>query len=141
MLVYPMTFYVLYIWALVFRNFRIRVRAIKNKEVSAKYFKSFQGDPVPDHLHILGRHYDNQFQVPLLFFIVCVAHMVLAAANIWTIGLAWVFILTRLAHSWIHLGRNHLMFRVTAFASGWVVVVILWLQLCYFVFLAKENFS
>lgn len=131
-LVFPMAFYVFYMWCLAVYVFRTRLRAIQSGQVPAKYFKTFAGDLPPERVVLVARHYDNQFQVPLLFFIGCVLHIVLGQANNLTLILAWGFVMSRGLHSWIHLGRNSLQRRVMAFALGWLVIVLLWAQLVYF---------
>ena len=132
-LVFPMAFYVLYMWCLAAFMFNSRVRAIKTGEVAAKYFKAYNTQPPAERTILIGRHYDNQFQVPMLFFAGCLAHMLVGKADLWTLVSAWLFIGTRLLHSKIHLGSNILQRRVAAFAAGWFVVVVLWLQLVYYV--------
>jgi hypothetical protein len=133
-LIYPMVAYVFLIWALVLANFRTRVRAVRSRQVSIKYFKAFLGEPPPENVVIRGRHYDNQFQVPVLFLIGCVAHFAVGAADQMTLVLAWTFIATRLAHSLIHLGSNRLGPRVAAFGLGWLVLGIFYAQLAYFAY-------
>ena len=131
-LVYPMAFYVFYVWLIAIFMFRSRIRAVMSGEVSAKYFKSYTGQPPADRTILIGRHYDNQFQNPMLFFAACIAHMVVGAVDTATIVLAWAFIVCRLWHSWVHLGKNKIMVRVAAFASSWLVIFLMWAQLVYF---------
>ncbi len=130
-LIFPMAFYVFYIWCLTVAMFRTRVRAIKTGEVAAKYFKAYSGSPPADKTVLIGRHYDNQFQVPILFFLACVLHISTGAPNMITLVLAWLFVVSRLLHSWVHLGSNILQKRVGAFAAGWIIVLLLWAQLAY----------
>ena len=101
---------------------------IDNKE----FFKNYKGEVSSERMVIVGRHFDNQFQVPILFLIGCCVHMILAKTDVLTICFAWFFIFTRLAHSFVHLGRNHVFSRVITYTLGWVAVLGLWLQLAYF---------
>ena len=133
-LIYPMAFYVFYIWVLAVYMFRTRVKAIKSKEVSYKFFQTYSGDSPQEYTVRVARHYDNQFQVPMLFLITCAAHMALDQAGYTTLVLAWVFVATRLAHSFVHLGSNNLRKRVLAFACGWLVLLIMWGRLALSVF-------
>ncbi len=136
-LVFPMAVYVFYIWCLAILNFRTRVQAARSGQVDPKYFKALQG-VAPERVITVARHFDNQFQAPVIFFLVCIAHMVLAQANQITITLAWIFILTRWVHSYVHLGKNQLRKRVKAFAAGWLVLLMMWGQLVYFAYLVRE---
>ncbi len=132
-LIVPMVFYVFYIWLLAFNNFRVRKKAVIEKHVKFSDYKTNIAT-MPDDVTVAGRHYDNQFQVPILFFTVCAIHLSLGLVNQFTLALAWVFVATRLGHSYEHLGRNRVMRRVYWFSAGWAAVVSLWLQLCYLMF-------
>ena len=127
-----MALYVFYIWCVTVFMFRTRVRSIKTGQVPLKYFKAYASEPPPEHVMVVGRHYDNQFQVPLLFLVTCALCIALGAVNTLTLVLAWAFVISRGFHAWIHLGSNHLQKRVMAFAAGWVAVLLLWAQLVYF---------
>ena len=107
-----------------------RIQAIKANRSVAKYFKSYTGEALSERLIVIGRHYDNQFQAPMLFLITCLAHIALGLTpNSITLFLAWAFVATRIGHSWIHLGSNNLLKRFSFFAAGWFIILILWVQL------------
>ena len=133
LLVYPMAFYAVYMFGIAVYLFRTRVRALKNKEVSFKYFKSYTDAPPPEYSKIAERHYANQFEVPTLFFPTGVMHFALGMANVWTLALMWLFVAARLLHSFIHLGRNEVRVRMVFFTIGWLAIVALWVQAVYFV--------
>ena len=128
-LILPMVVYVFYIWILAAINFRTRLGALKSGKVSKKYFQNFLGEMSSERVHIVGRHFDNQFQAPVIFLIGLCAHLALGKADDFTIVLAWSFIATRAVHSLIHLGKNQLRKRVLAYAAGWFVLCALWGQL------------
>jgi hypothetical protein len=131
-LVFPMAFYAFYMFALAVYMFRSRVRALKSGEVSFKYFRTYSSESPTDRLLVIGRHYDNQFQVPILFFITCLAHFCVNQTNILTVILAWFFVGSRLIHSYIHLGENRIQKRAAAFCLGWLVLMAMWAQLLIF---------
>jgi hypothetical protein len=127
-LVYPMFAYVFYMFLIGVLSFYTRVNAAVTGKVDFKYFKALQGE-APHHLVNIGRHYDNQFELPLLFFITCLTHMIVGKTNQTTISLSWAFIATRLAHTFFHLVGNKVPRRAFAFALGWFVVIAMWIQL------------
>lgn len=127
-----MAVYVFFMWISTVLMFKTRVRAIKTGQVPPKYYRAHIGDTPPEKVVVIGRHYDNQFQVPLLFFITCAFQMLMGQANLLTVILAWLFVVSRAIHSWVLLGRNILQQRVAAFAFGWLVILALWIQLIYF---------
>jgi hypothetical protein len=134
-LVYPMSFFVVYIFVFMVLQYRMRVRAGKAGEMSYKYFFAYDASRFPpsEKVIVWQNHYANTFQVPVLFMIGCVAHMVVGQANLWTLVLAWLFVSLRIFHAVEHLGRNSLKWRPKIFFFGVLVVVLMYLQLCWFV--------
>lgn len=130
-LVLPMAFYAFYIFGLAFFLFRTRLKAMKTGEVSPKYFKSYTGEGPSDRTILIGRHYDNQFQVPILFFFACTVLISLNAADTMAVVFAWLFIMARVVHSFVHLGKNKLEHRALSFTASWIFVLVLWAKLIY----------
>lgn len=132
-IIYPMAFYVFYMFFLAVLNFKTRVKAIKSGQVPLDHFKAYNGTPPPDRAIVVARHFDNQFQLPILFLITTAMHFALAMVDKHTLILAWAFVASRLLHSFIHLGHNNVRMRAFAYGMGWLIVLLLWAQLLYFV--------
>ena len=128
-----MAFYCAYVFLLLFLNFRLRVRAVK-KGMHGSYFKAFQGTDVPDQVIIFGRHIDNQFQAPLYFMVSCLAAAQAGAVTGFTLTCAWLFVLSRMYHSYIHLGSNKVLRRAKIYAFGWLFIFLIWGQVLVSVF-------
>lgn len=124
-LLYPVAFYVFYIFCLAIYMFRVRVRALKKREVAYKYFQTYSGESPQEKTLVVGRHFDNQFQVPMLFFLVSTLAIAFDKGSVLTVVLAWLFVLTRLVHSYVHLGTNHLTKRVVAYSAGWLALLFM----------------
>ncbi len=131
-LIIPMTVYVLYVALLSLAMLFIRIGAVKRKEVSFGYFKVYQG-AAPDRVIAIGRHFDNQFQLPVLFFIACSLYLSLGKSDDIAVIMAWIFVGLRLAHAFVHLGKNHPLLRAQVYAAGMVVTLLFWVRLCYLV--------
>jgi hypothetical protein len=65
----------------------------------------------------------NQFQMPVLFYALCLMAYVLDAVSGFLLGLAWFFVVTRYAHAFVHMGSNYIPHRFPLFLIG---VVALW---------------
>lgn len=130
-LIIPMAIYVFYIWFLAVYMFRTRVQSVKDKDVTFGYFRTYTGQFLKEKAIVVGRHYDNQFQVPVLFFMTCAVFIALDKINSITLILAWSFVVSRFYHAWIHLGSNDVRKRVVAFVIGWAMVLLLWVQIIY----------
>lgn len=130
-LIFPMAaYFFLMVFSTVYM-FRERKKAVISGVISKKYFRAQIGEPPPENLVVIGRHYDNQFQVPVLFFITCLTLMQLGVESVLSLSLAWIFVFSRMIHSFILLGKNHILNRVTAFGLGWLALILLWLQILY----------
>lgn len=128
-LIFPMAFYVFYIWCLGAYLFNSRVKAVKADHSLGKFFKVYQGNPPPERVILIGRHFDNQFQVPMLFLLTCTLYPSLGIPSVTTVVLAWLFVVSRLLHSWVHLGRNKVLRRVFFYTLGWIVILVLWVDI------------
>lgn len=72
---------------------------------------------------------ENQFELPLLFYAVCLALLASGAVGALTLGLAWVFAVSRYVHTFIHVTSNRIRYRQPAFLAGFLAVLALWVLL------------
>jgi hypothetical protein len=129
-LLLPMIFYVFYMWLLILNTFRVRVKALKDKRVKLSQYKANSGE-IPDDVVVVANHFNNQFQVPMLFFVVCGIVLGLGLENQYTVALAWAFVGSRLGHTYEHLTKNRPMIRGYWYTAGWLIIMALWIQLFY----------
>ncbi len=73
------------------------------------------------------RNLANQFELPVLFYAVCLALYVTNGANWLAVALAWVFAASRVAHAAVHLRTNRLRPRMRLFLVGYAAVALMWL--------------
>jgi hypothetical protein len=71
--------------------------------------------------------YDSQFQIPLLFYVLVVLAWITKQADLLFVVMAWIFVLSRLAHAYIHTTSNHVPTRFRAFAFGMLVLLLMWI--------------
>ena len=132
-LIFPIAVYVVFMFYSATLLFRTRLGAIKEGKVSFNYFKTFTGThTLPERMVLVGRHYDNQFQLPILFFITCLLQMQMNMVSVFTVALAWLFVLSRFVQSWHILVSGNIRLRVLAFAIGWLIVLVMWAQMLFF---------
>lgn len=120
--------YICYIVFLGILMFIRRSEALKAGHVSKKYFLSYS-EKSTQKLEIIKNHFENQFQVPVIFFVTCLAAIQLKKISIFTIVLGYSFFLSRLLHSYIHLGSNNLKLRGLSYFFGIIIILILWLHI------------
>jgi hypothetical protein len=106
-----------------------RVRAVRQGEISIEYFRLYNEGVQPDRLQQIGRHVQNHFEAPPLFYAVLLFLYVTGSVTLLGVGLAWLYVGLRAAHSLVHLGRNDVRQRLLVWASSMLVLASLWLVL------------
>lgn len=71
---------------------------------------------------------DNQFQLPLLFYVAVGVALYLGAGWL-ELLLAWGFVVSRYVHAVIHVTRNNVVQRFWVFTAGLGLLTLLWLLL------------
>src|SRR5687767_14965094 len=66
----------------------------------------------------IANNYRNQFELPVLFYVVAVSALVTSAVDIAMVTLAWVFAISRVVHAVIQIGPNVIAWRGAAFLVG-----------------------
>ena len=103
-------------------------QALKNGQVDLKK-AALDNDAWPDNVLKVSNNIRNQFQVPVLFYVLCFMFYVLDAVTIASLSLAWVFVVSRIIHAYVHMGSNFVPARFSVFTLGFVVMVLMLIQL------------
>lgn len=125
-LVYPMFAMVLLTAATLGRLFAGRLAAVRAGTADARYFETYQEGGEPTSTAQLSRNFSNLFEAPTLFYVACLAAMAALPPSGVVLALAWLYVVARAIHSWIHTGSNTLNHRIAAYFSSWVVLLALW---------------
>lgn len=125
-LIYPMFAMVLLSFVVLVLLFRTRTRSVASGAVKASYYKTYQGDTEPESAHKLTRHFSNLFEAPTLYYVACLAGLTMHVAELAFLILAWVYVLARIIHAYIHIGRNKIYPRIYAYFSSWIILLAMW---------------
>ena len=71
--------------------------------------------------------YANQFELPLLFYILIAIALPIRHADLFIVLMSWVFVVTRFAHAGIFVTSNDLGQRSMAWLAGVLVLFAMWL--------------
>lgn len=123
--------YYCYTVALAVYIFLRRKSAVVEGKVPFKYFKDYQGKDVPKELTILNNHLNNQFQVPTIFYVAGGLHLALKIVSLWSVIFAVIFVVSRVIHSYVHIGNNNVLVRAKVYALGLIAVMGLWFSLLW----------
>ena len=128
-LVYPMFAMVLLTAGVVVTLFRRRVRAVRENRVSVAYYRVFQGEVEPEEAAKAARQLANLFESPVLFYVACLTAMTTNQTGVAIAALAWVYVVLRYVHAWVHLTGNRVRHRMKVFGASWLVLLLLWILL------------
>jgi hypothetical protein len=124
-LLYPILAQVLLTLVLLFWTGRARVAALRAGRARIPEV-ALSAEPWPDDVRKISNNYHNQFETPVLFYVLCGAATYLGATGFFMVLLAWGYIASRLVHSWIHVTTNRLRHRFLAFATGALILAVMW---------------
>src|ERR1700738_2566961 len=87
-----------------------------------------RGQPTwPPRATQIGNCYRNQFELPLLFYILIALALPLRHADLVIVLLSWVFVVTRFVHAGIFVTSNDFGRRSLAWLAGVLVLLAMWL--------------
>ena len=70
--------------------------------------------------------YHNQFELPLLFYVLVILAYLTKHAVLLFVLMSWVFVVLRYAHAYVHVTSNHVPNRFMVFAVGAVLLLAMW---------------
>ena len=106
-----------------------RFRAGIAGTISYDDFKYGESARVPPDVSLPNRNMMNLLELPVLFYVACLAYAVIGRGDDAAIPLAWTYVGLRAVHSAIHLGYNRVQHRLVAYAASNVALIMLWTNL------------
>src|SRR5258708_4376695 len=70
--------------------------------------------------------YQNQLELPVLFYVLTVISIVLRHADLLFVLLAWVFVVLRCLQAFVHVTNNDVPRRGALFLAGALVLAVMW---------------
>src|SRR6201995_5242453 len=61
----------------------------------------------PAHSLQVGYSFQNQFELPVLFYLLTILALITKHADVLFVVMAWIFVLSRLAHALLHCTTNN----------------------------------
>jgi hypothetical protein len=74
----------------------------------------------------VGNCYANQFELPVLFYVLIAIALPIRHADLVIVMLSWVFVVTRFVHAGIFVSSNDLGRRSMAWLAGVLVLLAMW---------------
>jgi hypothetical protein len=74
---------------------------------------------------LTSKNLANQFQLPVIFYVLCLILASIDAVATVTLAVAWVFVATRYVHAYVHVSTNYVPARMRAFLLGALTLFVL----------------
>jgi hypothetical protein len=110
----------LWFWMAWHRTRAIRTRTVHMRDIALR-------EPNwPSQVLQVGNAAHNQLELPMLFYVLTILSIITRHADLIFVVLAWVFVLSRLAHAYVHTTSNDIRQRGPLFGIGLLVLLIMW---------------
>jgi hypothetical protein len=104
-----------------------RISALKRREVRVPDIAL--GQRVwPERATQISNAFHNQLELPLLFYVLVALALVTSRVDDTLIWLAWLFVILRFVHAFIHTTGNRVQPRFYAYLAGSLVLVAMWMR-------------
>ncbi len=121
----PLFLHVLLIACVGLLSLRSRISSVVKGETKITAI-ALGSDNWPENVRKFGNNFDNQFEVPTLWYAVCALLMITGKVDLIQVGLCWGFLIARLLHSYIHTGSNNVPLRMRMFLASFALVFLMW---------------
>jgi len=118
---------------LTFRLLFLAFQNIKNKKIKLNQFQLYEGE-FPDELRSARYQFQNMFELPILFYLLCILNIYLDNYNQFDVFFAWGFVVFRIIHFFVRLQNQrdlNIKFRTYTFiisllflTFGWICFLI-----------------
>ena len=125
MVLLPLFVQVFLTFALLMSMAMTRGQALKSGETRFKDIALRQPN-WPARATAIGNCFANQFEVPVLFYVLIALALPLRHADLIIVMLSWVFVVTRFVHAGIFVSSNDLGRRSLAWFAGVLVLFVMW---------------
>ena len=107
-----------------------KAKAIKTGEVDRKQ-AALNNRLWPEDVIKVSNNIANQFEVPVLFYVLCLVLYGMNAVGVVALVLAWLFAASRFAHAYVHIGSNYVPVRLRLFLFGCLILIAMLLLVAW----------
>lgn len=105
-----------------------RFYAINKGHVDPRYFVTLSGHTPPDYVQKTSRVWLNLFELPVLFYVACVAILVMGQDDKVFVMMGYAFVASRVLHALIYCTYNNVYHRLYSFALGLIILAAIWVR-------------
>jgi hypothetical protein len=104
---------------------RVRFAAVRAGEVQIGNIALGQR-AWPTRVQQVSNAFQNEFELPVLFYVLVALALFTRKADLLFVVMAWVFVLSRLAHAYVYATSDIVMLRFQIFLVGAMVLMLMW---------------
>ena len=104
---------------------RARIASVKSGEVEPSVFKNNEGETGISLTY--ANAVRNQYESPVLFYVVSIAAYVTENVGVTILVLAWAFVICKIIHINFHVNGNNLRRRRPAFIVCYLILIVMWI--------------
>jgi hypothetical protein len=80
----------------------------------------------PKQATLFAYAFSNQFELPVLFYVLTILTIITRQADLLFVLLAWVFVVLRIFQALVHVTSNNVRQRGALYSAGAIVLLIMW---------------
>ena len=81
----------------------------------------------PQRATLFANCFSNQFELPVLFYVLTILAIMTRHADLLFVLLAWIFVALRVLQALVHVTSNDVRLRGGFFGVGAIVLLVMWL--------------
>ena len=116
---------------LIFRLLYLATRYVQSRDVRLSQFRIYEGE-FPDRLRSARQQFQNMFEIPILFYLLCLLNIIFNNYNQLDIILCWCFLVFRVIHFFTRLPNQktiNIFPRTAVFIISLIFLTIGWISL------------
>jgi hypothetical protein len=125
--------FLLPVFVLVFLTFALLLRTAFGRVSSLR-----SGEVRPDDIALgepgwpkrttqFGNAFKNQLELPVLFYVLIAFILITRVGDVLLLVLAWIFVILRVVHAYIHTTNNIVLLRGRVYGGGLVALLAMWI--------------
>jgi hypothetical protein len=113
-------------FALLLRLGTLRYDVVRTGKVQLRDIALDQA-AYPPAVQQVANAFRNQFELPVLFYLVSFLSLFTARSSLTLVILGWLFVLTRIFHALIHVTTNNVPRRFFTYFAGAAILILMWI--------------
>jgi hypothetical protein len=99
-----------------------KAKAVKTGGVNLKA-TALDNKAWPDAVLKVSNNIDNQFEIPVVFFVLCLLFHSIGQVDVLVLALSWAYVISRYVHAYVHVGSNYVPLRLRIFSVGCLILL------------------